>query len=153
MTAHSLPQSVVDGGDPYERELRAAAATIAGDVAARSTAGPVRAQVAFQSQGMSGPGARPIAWLGPDLKTALDEARGQGASHVIFAPIGFLADHVEILYDLDVEARALAEQRGLSFARVPSLNADDDFVDVLAVLARELLASAPPTAKVEDAHE
>lgn len=150
MTAHSLPRSVVDAGDPYERELRAAAAVIGADVASRSTL-PVRVQVAFQSQGMSGPGSRPVAWLGPDLKTALDEARGQGARHVVVAPIGFLADHVEILYDLDVEARALAEQRGLSFARVPSLNADDDVVDVLALLARELLDAAAPSSAAAEA--
>ncbi len=103
----------------------------------------VRAEVAFQSQGMSaGPGGRPIAWLGPTLEATLDAAAARGDRLVVVAPIGFLADHVEILYDLDIEARAMAEQRGLALSRTPSLNADDDFIDVLADIARPLLAHA-----------
>ena len=62
---------------------------------------------------------------------------------MVFAPIGFLADHVEILYDLDVEAKALAEQRGMAYARTPSLDDADDFVAILADIARELLLVAP----------
>jgi ferrochelatase len=89
-----------------------------------------------------GPGAAATAWLGPDLRTTLDDASSRGDGHVVFAPIGFLADHVEILYDLDVEARAMALERGLSYARVPSLNADSDFIDVLARIARPLLNDA-----------
>jgi ferrochelatase len=141
LTAHSLPKSVVEAGDPYEREVRAAAQEIAGAVAERGVR-PERVVVAFQSQGMAGAGGRPVAWLGPDLKSALDEAQRGGDRHVVVAPIGFLADHVEILYDLDVEARALAAARGLSFARAASLNADDDFVDVLARLVEELASGA-----------
>src|SRR6185312_16484544 len=104
LTAHSLPKSVVDAGDPYERDFRAAAAAIAAEV--RALRGEVRTVVAFQSQGMAqGPNAP--AWLGPDLATALDDASAT-AKHVVLAPVGFLADHVEVLYDLDVEARAMA---------------------------------------------
>ena len=57
----------------------------------------------------------------------------------MLAPIGFLADHVEILYDLDIDARAMAKERELEYCRTPSLNADDDFVDALADVARPLL--------------
>jgi protoporphyrin/coproporphyrin ferrochelatase len=137
MTAHSLPRSVVDAGDPYERDVRASAEAIASTVRARLAGTEVSFLVGFQSQGMAG--AAPIEWLGPDLRAALDTAKASGSSRVVLAPIGFLADHVEVLYDLDVEARAMAVERGLSYARSPSLNADDDLVEVLAALARPLL--------------
>ncbi|HEX3344100.1 MAG TPA: ferrochelatase [Polyangiaceae bacterium] len=130
-TAHSLPRAVVEHGDPYEREVRAAAAAIA------ERLGPgVRTAVAFQSQGFGAPGE----WLGPDLAAALDEAAAGGDARVVVAPVGFLADHVEILYDLDIEAAAMARERGLAFVRAPSLNDDDDLVAILADVARPLLA-------------
>ncbi len=132
MTAHNLPKAVVDAGDPYERDVRASAAAIAAAVR-EAAAQDVPSLVAFQSQGMAGPS---VEWLGPDLRTTLDAARQQGAARVLFAPIGFLADHVEVLYDLDVEARALAAERGLAYARAPSLNADDDFIEVLVRVCR-----------------
>ncbi|HEY5240127.1 MAG TPA: ferrochelatase [Polyangiaceae bacterium] len=135
LTAHSLPRVVVERGDPYEREVRAAAAAVS------ERLGPgVRTAVAFQSQGFGAPGE----WLGPDLATVLDEAAARGDSRVVFAPIGFLADHVEILYDLDIEAAAMARERGLAFARVSSLNDDDDLVDIVADVARPLLAQLGP---------
>jgi len=136
MTAHSLPRSVIDAGDPYEREVRSSAALIAELVAARAIP-RVRFEVAFQSQGLAGAGASP--WLGPDISTTLDTARARGDRRVVFAPIGFLADHVEVLYDLDVEARAMAAERGLSYARSRSLNSDDDFIEVLADVSAPLL--------------
>jgi len=136
MTAHSLPRSVIDAGDPYEREVRSSAALIAELVAARAIP-RVRFAVAFQSQGLAGAGASP--WLGPDISTTLDTARARGDRRVVFAPIGFLADHVEVLYDLDVEARAMAAERGLSYARSRSLNSDDDFIEVLADVSAPLL--------------
>jgi ferrochelatase len=130
LTAHSLPRVVVDRGDPYEREVRASAAALS------ERLGPgVRTTVAFQSQGFGVPGE----WLGPDLATALDEAAARGDARVVFAPIGFLADHVEILYDLDIEATAMARERGLASVRIPSLNDDDDLIDILADVARPLL--------------
>ncbi len=129
-TAHSLPLSVIRGGDPYEGEVRASAADVA---AALGEACPAHA-LAFQSQGL-GAGE----WLGPDLVTSLDRAKAEGRSHVLVAPIGFLADHVEILYDLDIEAAALAKERGLTLSRTRSLNASDGLVDALAEVARGLL--------------
>ncbi len=140
MTAHSLPRSVIEAGDPYEREVRGAADAIAERVRVANAAHFV---VAFQSQGFAstGPGGRPIPWLGPDLAAALDEAVALGSKRVVFAPVGFLADHVEILYDLDIEARAMAAARGLAYARTASLNADDDFIEVLARVASPLLAA------------
>jgi protoporphyrin/coproporphyrin ferrochelatase len=131
LTAHSLPRVVVERGDPYEHEVRAAAAAVS------ERLGPgVRTAVAFQSQGFGAPGE----WLGPDLATVLDEAAARGDSRVVLAPIGFLADHVEILYDVDIEAAAMARERSLAFARASSLNDDDDLVDIVADVARPLLA-------------
>lgn len=140
MTAHSLPRSVIEAGDPYEREVRGsfddvlAALGLPGD-------GSVRSVLAFQSQGMTGPGERPVEWLGPDLPTAVEGAAAHGSRHVVFAPIGFLANHVEILYDLDVEARGMVESRGMQYHRAGSLNADDDLVGVLESIARPLVGS------------
>jgi ferrochelatase len=142
MTAHSLPKAVVDAGDPYEKEVRSSASAVAaalrsrGLLASSGDGGGAHVDVAFQSQGLAGHGA----WLGPDLREALDAARARGDRHVVFAPIGFLADHVEVLYDLDVEARAMAGERGLSYARMPSLNADDDFIAILEAVARAELS-------------
>ncbi len=136
LSAHSLPKAIVDAGDPYEREARAAAE----GVAERVRELVPDARIAFQSQGLSsGPGGRPIAWLGPDLPSTFDAIARDGRRRVVVAPIGFLADHVEILYDVDVEAKALAAARGLELSRTPSLDDGDDFVALLAALVRRTL--------------
>jgi ferrochelatase len=133
MTAHSLPRAVIASGDAYEREVRAAADAIAAIVRDRAD---VRCSIAFQSQGFGGG-----EWLGPDVKTALDECAARGDAVVVAAPVGFLADHVEILYDLRIEARAMAEERGMKLVVTPSLNADNDLIDALALVAEPLLVS------------
>jgi ferrochelatase len=88
---------------------------------------------------MTGPN---VTWLGPDLKSALDDAASQGARHVVVAPIGFLADHVEILYDLDIEARAWSKERGLSLHRTASLNDSHALARAVCDVARPLLGGA-----------
>jgi ferrochelatase len=131
LTAHSLPLAVVRGGDPYEREVRASAEAVARAV------GPAMPpwEVVFQSQGMSGG-----EWLGPDVATVLDRLAAEKTRHVLFAPTGFLADHVEVLYDLDIEARGWAVARGMAYARTESLNAGDGLVDALETVARRVMA-------------
>ncbi len=132
-TAHSLPLAVVRGGDPYEREVRASAEAVA-----RAVGGAMpRHEVVFQSQGMGGG-----EWLGPDVQGSLARLAEDGVKHALFAPIGFLADHVEVLYDLDIEARGWAEARGLSYSRMASLNASDALVDALVAVAAPLLGGA-----------
>jgi protoporphyrin/coproporphyrin ferrochelatase len=143
MTAHSLPRSVIESGDPYERDVRSAAQRIVTAVR-RRTVFPAQFTLAFQSQGMAGADGNPTAWLGPDLRSTFDEAAARGQRHVLVAPIGFLADHVEILYDLDIEAREMAQDRGLTFSRIPSLNADDDFMGLLEEVVRSALARPHP---------
>jgi ferrochelatase len=132
-TAHSLPTRVIAAGDPYEGQVRATAARIARQLALGEEGAP-RWSVAFQSQGMDGGD-----WLGPDLPTAFGEIAAAGARDVIVCAIGFLADHTEILWDLDVEAKAMAQAAGLGFVRAASLNDRARFVDALEAVARPLL--------------
>src|SRR5262249_51949501 len=127
LTAHSLPQRIIDAGDPYERDFRAMADLVAARIGERGN--PVR--VAFQSQG-----ATNDVWLGPDLSSTLRELAEGGARSVAIAPIGFVADHVETLYDLDIEAKALAEGLGLGFARALAMNLRPAFIDALKAVAR-----------------
>ncbi len=139
-SAHSLPKFLVDQGDTYEKDFRASVDAIVSEL------GPDAPShvVAFQSQGLSAPGERQVVWLGPELAPTLDLAKARGAKHVVFAPVGFLADHVEVLYDLDLEAAGWAKDRGLGFSRIQSLNAADDFADVVASLAKPLLEPTSP---------
>ncbi|MBL8612555.1 MAG: ferrochelatase [Myxococcales bacterium] len=135
-SAHSLPAAVAASGDPYEHEVRQSARAIA-----EATPRIPEFRVCFQSQGMSkGPGGRTIEWLGPDLRAALVDAKARGKRRVVVAPVGFLSDHVEILYDLDIEAAAWASELGISLSRTESLNDGDDLARVVADLARPLLA-------------
>jgi protoporphyrin/coproporphyrin ferrochelatase len=135
-TAHSLPKAIIAGGDPYDKEVMRSAELIAAEAKLGSW------ELCFQSQGMSnGPGGRPMEWLGPDLRTTLSAAKSRGLSDIVLAPIGFLADHVEILYDLDVEAQAWASELGINLRRTVSLNVDGGLVDLVSRLALEKLAS------------
>ncbi len=134
LTAHSLPVSVLRAGDPYEREVRASAEDVVAAVRARGGAFSEHV-VAFQSQGAE-PG---LEWLGPDLRSTLAELSGRGRRHVVLAPIGFLADHVEILYDLDIEATTWARELGMTAYRSASLNASSGLIDALASVAGDLL--------------
>jgi ferrochelatase len=135
-TAHSLPLAVVRSGDPYERDVRGSAEDVVEEVRARGGRFSEHV-VAFQSQGI-GAGA---AWLGPDLRATLEDLAKRGKRHVVLAPIGFLADHVEILYDLDIEARTWCEgELGILLYRTTSLNAGDGLVGALAAVVREVLA-------------
>jgi ferrochelatase len=127
-TAHSLPLSVVRQGDPYPLEVTAMADAV---TSRAGIANPWR--VVYQSQG-----ATSDPWLGPDIRESLLHAAEQRATDVVFCPIGFLSDHIEILYDLDIEAKAQAEQAGLAFARTTSLNDSPALADAIVAVARRL---------------
>ena len=127
-TAHSLPTAVIRRGDTYPDEVRATAEAVA---ARANLENPWR--LVYQSQG-----ATADEWLGPSVREALAEIGERGARDVVFCPIGFLSDHVEILYDLDIEARAEAEQKGLSYRRTQSLNAEPAVVAAIAAVADRL---------------
>ncbi len=131
-TAHSLPlRALKMMADPYDREVEATAKAIA------LSLGRAEFTLAFQSQGLEGG-----EWLGPDLATTLRDLAKLGARAVLFSPIGFLSDHTEVLYDLDLEARAVAEGLGLAYHRAASLNVRPRFVETLATLARRALSES-----------
>jgi ferrochelatase len=123
-TAHSLPERILAAGDPYPDELRTSAAA----VARRAGLGAWR--FAYQSAG-----ATPEPWLGPDASAVLTELARAGHHAVLIVPIGFVCDHVEVLYDVDVMYRELAERLGIRLERTPSLNDDPILVAAVADVA------------------
>ncbi len=131
LTAHSLPQRIIAMGDAYEREFRAMADAVAARIAERGN--PSR--IAFQSQSMDGGD-----WLGPDLQTTFAALAAEGKHEVVIAPIGFVAEHVETLYDLDIEAPELARAAGIHrIERAGAMNARPKFIDALEAVVRRLL--------------
>jgi ferrochelatase len=137
MTAHSLPQRVADQEPDYLAQLRATAEA----VATRVNLTGDRWSFCWQSAGHE-----PGEWMKPDFADLLPQLAAAGRRSVVVAPIQFLADHLEILYDIDVAAREQAEEFGLTFRRIESLNADLGLVDALAAVARRTLISSPQSA-------
>jgi ferrochelatase len=129
-TAHSLPERILAEGDPYRDQLLETSSLVA------ERAGVESWSFAFQSESQTGE-----PWLGPDILAELESLHEQGAREVLVAPVGFVSDHLEILWDLDVEAREKAAELGLSFARIESLNTDPAFVRALADLVRQASAA------------
>ena len=125
-TAHSLPERVVAEGDPYPEQVAESGAAIAAllDFDADPT---ITWGTAWQSAGRT---ADP--WIGPDLLAEMERVAADGATAVVVCAVGFVSDHLEILYDLDIEAQARADSLGIVFARTPSLNDDPDFLAMLA---------------------
>lgn len=124
-TAHSLPERILADGDPYPAQL---AASVAG-VMQRLPALPH--QFAFQSAGQS-----PEPWLGPDAGQALERLAADGQRDVVLCPIGFVADHLEVLYDVDIEFSRRAAELGIRLERTASLNADPTLIEALADIVR-----------------
>ena len=134
-TAHSVPARVLDAGDPYPDQLHQTSALVA------RAAGAPRWSFAYQSAGRT---SEP--WLGPDVREAITNLAERGETSVVVQSIGFVADHLEILYDLDVEARETARRLGLGFVRAEMPNAHPDFVAALAdLVARRLAVHAAGT--------
>jgi len=128
-TAHSLPDRILASADPYPDELKASAV----EVAARARLTSWR--LAYQSAGAT---AEP--WLGPAVATVLPELAKAGHDAVLLVPIGFVCDHVEILYDIDVEYQALARRLGIQLERTASLNDDPGLVAAVADAVRSAAA-------------
>jgi len=123
-TAHSLPERIREVGDTYPEQLADSARLVA------TAAGLDEWVVAWQSAGRT-----PEPWLGPDVRDEVRRLGAEGATEaVVVCPIGFVADHLEVLYDLDVEVARVAEECGLAYARTASLNDDPRFIEVLADL-------------------
>jgi ferrochelatase len=127
-TAHSLPEKALANGDPYVTECRATAAA----VAARARVADW--DLAFQSQGMT-----EDKWLGPTVESQIDGYAAEGVKELVIAPIGFVCDHVEILYDIDIQFRDYAAERGVRITRPESLNDSPLFTSALAEVAKRCL--------------
>jgi len=131
-TAHSVPQRTIAEGDPYEAQTRETASLVAAQVPEIG-----RWHFAFQSQGMSGG-----EWLGPTVEDTIVSLRKSGQTGVFVQPIGFVCDHVEILFDVDILFRQFAEERAMKLYRAESLNDSPLFVRAVANLARSRLDRA-----------
>jgi ferrochelatase len=127
-SAHSLPERILEQGDPYDTQLRETAAL----VAAAAEVPSERWSWSYQSAGKS-----PEPWLGPQLEEHLPELAARGIRKVVSVPVGFVGDHVEILYDIDIEAQAVAKQCGIELVRPAALNDDPKFIDALISTVRE----------------
>jgi ferrochelatase len=125
-TAHSLPARILETGDPYKEQLLDTSRLVA------AAAGITDWSFSFQSESPTGE-----PWLGPDI---LDHLRSLDATGVLVCPVGFVSDHLEIRWDIDVEAVELAEELGLELRRIEMPNADPAFVRTLAGIARRALA-------------
>jgi len=123
VTAHSLPVRVVADGDPYVDQLRRTAELLA------AAAGLERWEIGWQSAGRT-----PEPWLGPDILDRLRALPAEGVRAVVVCPAGFTSDHLEVLYDLDIEARRVAADAGVAFARTASLNSEPRMCAALADL-------------------
>jgi len=124
-TAHSLPSRVIASGDVYATEVAATAEGVA------SRAGIGRYRLAYQSAGRT-----PEPWIGPDVSDVIREDAEKGIRSFLIAPIGFVCDHTEILFDIDIQAKATADECGVALRRTASLNTSPAFISLLADLAR-----------------
>ena len=127
-TAHSLPEKIMEHGDPYPDQLRETADL----VARRAGVDTANVTTGWQSAGRTGE-----PWLGPPLDEVIAKAAADGRTAVVVCPCGFVSDHLEILYDIDIEAQEAARRAGIRLARTASMNADHDFIRALAAVVRE----------------
>ena len=123
-TAHSLPARVVAEGDRYPDEIAATSRLVAGRL------GLARYEQAFQSAGRTGE-----PWLGPDLRDEMRRLASEGVREIVVSPVGFVAEHLEVLYDIDIEAQAVAKELGMRLERARSMNTDRQFISALADIA------------------
>ncbi|HEU5453842.1 MAG TPA: ferrochelatase [Terriglobales bacterium] len=127
-TAHSVPTRTVTEGDPYEQQAKETADMVAMEIPSLTVDDWT---FAFQSQGMSGG-----PWLGPTVEETIRQLKAKGHAGVFVQPIGFVCDHVEVLYDVDIAFRKLAEENGMKLWRAESLNDSPTFIAALADVAR-----------------
>lgn len=132
-TAHSLPARILDQGDPYKDQLLETSRLVA------DAAGVAAWSFSFQSESPTGE-----PWLGPDILDHLAALKEQGVEHVLVCPVGFVSDHLEIRWDIDVEAQDRARELGLRLERIEMPNADPAFVKTLADVVRWALRVPSP---------
>lgn len=124
-TAHSLPKTIVES-DPYVNDFEASVKGVLEGIE------PLKWHIAFQSRGMG-----PEEWLGPDVESTLQKLSQEKAREILIVPIGFVSDHIEILYDIDILYREKAESLGMILRRSPSLNISEGFIEALSKIVEE----------------
>jgi protoporphyrin/coproporphyrin ferrochelatase len=132
-TAHSLPARIIAAGDPYRDQLLETSQLVA------AAAGLTAWSFSFQSESPTGE-----PWLGPDILDHLESLHRQGVEHVLVCPVGFVSDHLEIRWDLDVEAQEKAAELGLRLERIEMPNAEPAFVRMLAGIVKRVLSVPSP---------
>ncbi|MEM7803126.1 MAG: ferrochelatase, partial [Chloroflexota bacterium] len=132
-SAHSLPVRIIKEGDPYDTQLRETASLVAAKAGLRDD----QWSWSYQSAGRS-----PEPWLGPQLEDYVPELAEKGIKNIVSIPVGFVSDHVEILFDIDIEAQAAAEENGVRLERPPALNTEPVFMEQLANLIKDKVAAA-----------
>ncbi len=120
-SAHSLPAKILETNDPYSEQLLATSSAVA------ESAGVKNWRFTWQSAGQTGQ-----PWLGPDILETLDRLSREGVPSVLVTPVGFVSDHLEVLYYIDIEAKKFAEERGLRLVRIRMLNDDPQYMAALA---------------------
>jgi len=125
-TVHSIPSFSLEEGDPYAGEYEKTVRRIVERVQ------PYRWYMAYQSQGMI-----PVPWLGPTVEATLDKIARYGSKTVLVVPVGFVSDHIEILYDIDIDFKEYAKERKLDLYRTESLNLSPRFIEALAAVVWE----------------
>lgn len=130
-TAHSLPEKILQKHDPYPDQLRETGAAVA------EQAGIERWEIGWQSAGRT-----EVPWLGPDILEVLPKLAADGTKGVVVCPCGFVADHLEVLYDVDIEAKSAASELGIELERTASPNDDPDFLDALATVVGRAFADS-----------
>ncbi|MBC8283997.1 MAG: ferrochelatase [Nitrospinae bacterium] len=127
-TAHSIPSESIELGDPYDEEFNKTVELLVDRVK------PKNCYQAYQSQGMI-----PVPWLGPTVESVLDKISRIGSKTVLIVPVGFVCDHVEILFDIDIEFKQYAEAKKLKLYRTESLNYSPTYIETLASIAWEAI--------------
>ncbi|MEW9668864.1 ferrochelatase [Ammoniphilus sp. 3BR4] len=120
-TAHSLPEKILELGDPYPEQLRETAQAVAEG-----------SGVSNWDNGWQSAGQTAVPWLGPDILDEMKALQDEGVKDLIISPIGFVSDHLEVLYDIDIEAQKLARELGIHLERTASLNSDPLFIEALS---------------------
>jgi ferrochelatase len=128
-----LPRSILEKGDPYDRQLRETAGLLADELALPGD----RWTFSYQSAART-----PVPWLGPQIEELVVELAGAGHQDLLIAPIGFISDHVEVLYDIDIRVALIARQHSLRVERTPMLNDTAPLIEALSTLYRAILEPA-----------
>jgi protoporphyrin/coproporphyrin ferrochelatase len=131
-SAHSLPESILEQGDPYDDQLRETASLLAEKLNLPDDSWTF----SYQSAAKTG-----VPWLGPQIEDLVVDLAQRGKKNLLIAPIGFIADHVEVLYDLDIGVRSIAHQHGIRVERTPMLNDSQPLIAALAALAGSRIGS------------